>query len=251
MADSILITGLNGTVAPVVASGLRRKGHDVIGWDRSKVPESDFAASSEFMDDCQPQRIYHIGMGPPEWAALIAGWCRDNGSPFVFTSTASVFAGGAERPYTIDDQPDATDDYGRYKLDCERAILAANPHALIVRLGWQIGDAPGSNNMIDFFKKSAADGVLELSTNWFPACSFLEDTADALLELEARGERGVFHLDGNPGLSIFEIGKSLSELHANRWQVQAASEPRYYNLMRDDRVPVAPITRTLPQERAR
>lgn len=251
MADSILITGLNGTVAPVVAQALQRDGSKVVGWDRNKVPETDFASSAEFLDQCQPQKIYHIGLGPPEWAAVIASWCRDNDRPFLFTSTASVFAGCPERPYTIDDQPDATDDYGRYKYDCEQAVLTANPNALIVRLGWQIGDGPGSNNMVDYFETKAADGILELSTNWFPACSFLEDTADALLELESRGERGVFHLDGNPGLSIFEIGKRLSELHANRWQVQAASEPRYYNLMRDARVPVAPITRKLPQERAR
>lgn len=238
MADSILITGLNGTVAPVVAKTLQLAGHEIFGWDRSEVPETDLSASARFLGEIRPEKIYHIGMGPPEWAALIAGWCYENNRPFLFTSSVSVFSGNTNRPYTIGDQPDATDDYGRYKYDCELAILAANPDALIVRLGWQIGDRPGTNNMLDFFERSARDGILELSTNWFPACSFLEDTADALVELESRGAQGLFHLDGNPGLSLYDIGTRLSGIHANRWRVKAIGEPHYYNLMRDDRVPV-------------
>ncbi len=245
MADSILITGLNGTVAPVVAKALQREGHVTSGWDRSKVPETDLAGSVQFLEETQPNKVYHIGMGPPEWAALIAGWCYENDRPFLFTSTASVFSGNAGRPYTIDDQPDATDEYGRYKHECELAILEKNPDALIVRLGWQIGDRPGSNNMVDYFERSARDGVLELSTNWFPACSFLEDTADALLELDLRGVSGLFHLDANPGLNIHDIGTRLGELNASRLQIRATGEPRYYNLMRDDRVPVVPITTRL------
>ena len=242
MTDSVLITGFRGTVAPVVATALQRDGFEAVGWDRNIVPETDLAGSLRFLECSRPQRVYHFGMGPSEWAALIAGWCRENDRPFLFTSTASVFTGHSDRPYTIADEPDATDDYGRYKYSSESAIQDVNPNALIVRLGWQIGDRPGSNNMVDFFEHSAADGTLELSTNWFPACSFLEDTADALLALDSRGERGLFHLDGNPGLSIHEIGKRLSELHANRWRIRATTEPRFCNLMRDDRVPVSPIT---------
>ena len=150
MADSVLITGLSGTVAPVVASALERDAMEVVSWDRNAVPETNLDASVRFLETCRPAKVYHIGMGPPEWAALMAGWCADNDRPFLFTSTASVFAGDADRPYTTDDQPDATDDYGRYKAACEQAIVAANEDALIVRLGWQIGDGPGSNNMVDY-----------------------------------------------------------------------------------------------------
>ncbi len=245
MTESVLITGLNGTVAPVVARALRGEGYAAAGWDRSAVPETNLQRSAQFLEKQQPGRIYHLGMGPPDWAALMAEWCRKNNRPFLFTSSVSVFAGSSERPYTASDTPDATDEYGVYKHACERAIMQANPDALIARLGWQIGDQPGSNNMFDYFERSASAGILELSTNWYPACSFLEDTATALLELEFRGERGLFHLDGNPGLSIFDIGKRIAELHGNRWQVRASGEPEFSNLMRDDRITVAPITARL------
>ncbi len=189
---SLLITGFRGTVAPVVARAVQRDGFEAVGWNRGIVPETDLADSLEFLESCQPQKVYHIGLGPPDWAALIAEWCCENDRSFLFTSTASVFAGNSERPYTIADRPDATDEYGRYKYCCELGILDANP--------------------------------------------------DALLELESLGESGLFHLDGNPGLSIHEIGKRLGELHASGWRVRMTTEPHYCNLMRDDRVPVSPIT---------
>lgn len=31
-------------------------------------------------------------------------------------------------------------------------IRSVNPDARIVRLGWQIGREPGSNNMVDFYQ---------------------------------------------------------------------------------------------------
>ena len=210
--NTALVTGMNGTVAPIVAHALRREGHDVAGWDRNAVSETNPEASLRYLDECWPGIVFHIGMGPPEWAALMARWCHDNERRFVFTSTVSVFSGNSDKPYTVDDLPDATDEYGRYKLACEKAILAANDSALIVRLGWQIGNAPGSNNMVDFIEQNAVDGVIDLSRNFRPGCSFLVNTADALLDLASRDERGLFHLDGNPGLSLSEIGTRLSQI---------------------------------------
>ncbi len=249
MARRILVTGLNGTVAPFVASRLRSTGNEVVAWDRTSVPEHDLAASTAFLARTDPAGVFHIGMGPPEWAGLMAEWCRDHGRRFAFTSTASVFSSAKTGPLTIDDTPDAIDDYGSYKRACEEKIVLANPDALVVRLGWQIGDSAGSNNMLDYFEQHARDGNLTLSRQWFPACSFLDDTAVTLVDLENREATGLYHLDGNPGLSIFEIGCRLSRFHADRWQVNEAEQPRFNNLMRDDRVDVAPITARLPRLR--
>ena len=87
------------------------------------------------------------------------------------------------------------------------------------------------------------DGEVRASTRWFPACSFLGDTADALVELLERGASGVYHLDGNPGLSLYEIASALARLHGGRWPVVAVDEPAYDNRMVDERISVAPITR--------
>ena len=120
----------------------------------------------------------------------------------LHTGSVEVFSPQRQERIRVGEIPDGTTDYGRYKADCEARIQRCCPQSIIVRLGWQIGDAPGSNNMIDYFHRTAdAGGRIEVSRRWFPACSFLQDTADSLCGCFDRLKPGIYHLDGNPGLA--------------------------------------------------
>lgn len=238
-----LVTGLNGTVAPAVARRLRRAGYDVVGWDRAAVPPDDAAACARFVEATAPDWLLHVATGPADWAERIAAVCAERGVRLLFTGSVSVFAAAQRGPFAPDATPAPDDDYGRYKLDCERRIRAADPGALIARIGWQIGDAPGSNTMTDYLHRAAGpDGRLAASTRWVPACAFLDDTADALLALMERHPPGLYHLDGNPGLGLFEIARRLARLQGRPWRVEPADAPDRQNLMADGRVAVAPVT---------
>ncbi len=239
---TVLMTGLNGTVAPHIKKILATKGIDTLAWPRDVVSPDDQAACTEFMDRIYPDAIFHIGMGAESWAAQMAAWCKNKQKPFVFTSTVSVFAHTSMGPFTVEAEPDAQDDYGSYKRRCEEAIKAVNPEALVVRLGWQIGDGPGSNNMVDYFYKQAEGRKLSLSNQWYPGCSFLEDTAETLVELFLEGRQGLFHLNGNPGLNQYEIGLAINKLLGNPWDIEAVDAPAMNSLMRDPRVPVKSIS---------
>jgi len=242
----ILLTGMNGTVAPVVAERLRASGHETIAWDRSRVSPDDRDASRRFVEDVAPDWLVHAAMGAPTWAETLATASAGCGGRFLYISSASVFSASTVAPIRPDAVPDATDDYGRYKAECERLVLAANPAALVARIGWQIGRSPGKNTMSTYFADaSARDGVVRASTRWFPACSFLADTADAFADLMDRRVGGIFHVDGNPGLSIFEIATRLNALQSSPWTVVATDDFVFDNRMADDRVAVAPITSTL------
>lgn len=238
-----IITGMNGTVAPVVARRLRRTGTSVVAWDRAAVAVDDDRAIDRFLNEHRPDLFFHIATGPPEWAERIARRCTAGGIRLVYTGSVSVFGEAQVGPFGVEDMPEPSDDYGAYKLDCEQRVRAACPGAVIARLGWQIGDAPGSNNMLDFFAKSAdPDGTLRLSTRWIPACAFLKDTASALVQLASDASAaGVYHLEANPGLGLFAIGTMLSARHENRWNVVAVDQPVRCNLMRDERIEVSRI----------
>lgn len=239
----VLLTGMNGTVAPAIARRLQSAGHAVVRWDRSVVPIDDPAAIHAFIAGERPDWFLHVATGSPDWAEAVAHACAVQRIRFLLTSSVSVFSGTQAGPLVVGEVPDATDDYGRYKIECERRVCAANPDAMIVRLGWQIGDAPGSNNMIDYLHRVAtADGRIEASAAWFPACSFLDDTADAIADMMSRLPAGLYHLDGNPGLSMFEIASGLNRLHGGRWQITPTSTPVLRCCMHDDRVTVRPIT---------
>lgn len=241
-----ILTGMNGTVAPVVARRLWESGHTVVAWDRSEVSIEDPRACRAFLEEIAPDRFFHIATGSPVWAETVARLCAEMGVRFLFTSSVSVFSDRRQGPHGVDVEPDATDDYGRYKIECERGVRAANPEAVVARLAWQIGDARGSNNMLDhLWRMAEREGRVAASPRFHPSCAFLDDTAETLCALIERAEPDTYHLEGNPGLSFYEIASGLNRLHDAGWEVVESDAPVLDNRMADPRVAVAPITARL------
>jgi dTDP-4-dehydrorhamnose reductase len=233
----VLITGMNGTVAPVLAAELQKAHAEVTPWDRAAVAVDHFDSVREFILQTRPDACLHLAMGGPEWAEWMARVCKDERISFLYTSSVSVFANTQRGPFGTDVAPQPDDDYGRYKLDCEQRVRAAYPDALVARLGWQIGTAPGSNNMIDYLEKThRAEGAIRASRCWVPACSFLEDTAVVLAGLLRGQPGGLYHVDGNPGWSLYDIAVRLNTIHGSRWQVIPADEPDWDTRMTDHRI---------------
>lgn len=241
-----ILTGMNGTVAPALAKLLKSHGHSVVAWDRSVVPIERREQYESFILDHKPDWFFKIATGSPDWMAGTAEVCYQNNIKYLFTGSVSVFDGGKPGPFPLDKVPDATDDYGRYKAECERRVRAVNPDAIIARLSWQIGDAPGSNNMVDFLTKANKEkGMIEASTGWIPSCTFLVDTAEALYKLIREYPAGLYQLEGNPGWSFYEIVTALNKLHGNPWKVVKKEEPRKDIRMVDDQVPVGKLDKRL------
>ena len=245
--QKILITGMNGTVAPALAAGAPKNTVEIFSWDRAAVPPEDHERGTQFLSTLQPDGIIHCAMGPPDWADWLAKQSSAQRIRYLYVSSVSVFSNQCRGPFTIHSKPDAEDDYGRYKAECEHRVATENSDAIIARLGWQIGSAPGSNNMIDFFTtRQREEGVVHASQHWRPSCCFLEDTAQALWALyRDPTAKGIYQLEGNPGLSFYDIAKKLNRLHKNAWHINAIEEPDWDNRMEDTRIEVTPITKHL------
>lgn len=245
----IIVTGMNGTVAPVLAQHLRSQHHSVAAWDRHVVPPEDDRAVEDHVGSIRPHAIFHLATGSPGWAETLARSAAALDAVFIYTSSVSVFGPDQQGPFATDAEPNPMDDYGRYKLECERRVLAANPAAYVIRFGWQIGHAPGSNNMVDYLTRAQqTHGRVEASESWLPACSFLEDTAAGLAELLAsKPASGIYHFEGNPGLSFFEIASRLNRRYGDPWNLIRTASPS-----QDQRLAAAPtwvmaITDRLPE----
>jgi dTDP-4-dehydrorhamnose reductase len=245
----VILTGMGGTVAPVVAAELRRRGYTTVRWHKEEVSPTDEAACVRFIESESPDWIAHIATGPEEWCTTIARECARRGTGLIHTGSVSVYSGKQVGPFAVTDDPDPDDDYGRYKLRCEGLIFNACPEAIIARIGWQIGDAlpaPGGtykNHMVHFFARKAAEqeGRVEASDQWTPGSSFLDDTAAALADLMERREPGLYHVDGNPGLTFFEITRRLARLHDTGWNVVPSHDRAGSSRMVDPRVLVRSI----------
>ena len=83
------------------------------------------------------------------------------------------------------------------------------------------------------------------AVKYFPACAFLVDTAEALYQLMLKFPAGIYHLDGNPGLSFLEIVNHLNKLHGGNWPVVSTDVPVMNNRMLDDRIKVRTISELL------
>ncbi len=245
----VLITGMKGTVAPVLAEACRATGHEVVAWDRSRFPSEDPDAARAGMDDFRADAFCHLATGPAEWAGTLAGLAAERGMPFLFTSSVSVFSGLQQGPHAIEATPHPDDDYGRYKLDAEKRVLAANPDARIARIGWQIGeDLQGNQMLAHLAAQQQAQGRVDASRNWFQACSFLQDTAQGLLQLLELDEAGLYHLDSNPGLSFDRIAQALAARFCLPWTVAVREEPHLDNRLVDARLSMPSLRERLSLE---
>lgn len=255
-----LVTGARGTVGGALTRALAREGHQVVAWDRAQVRIDDYHVMERFVRDTAPDVIFHLAIASQptgrdreswlvnyEWSSELAWIARVLDVALVFTSTAMVFSDQAPGPFTRDSVPDAREGYGFEKRCAEERVRYQNPAARIVRLGWQIGDAPGSNNMIDFFDRNQAQhGRVRASTRWYPATSFLDDTAAALLQIPAM-PADLYMLDANTAWTFFDIARALSRRHGDRWNVEPTDDFVYDQRMHDPRIRMPSLAERLPE----
>ncbi len=254
-----IVTGASGTLGKVLVNTLAQQGYEAIPWDRSRVPIDDYTSMMAFVSGHRPDVLFHLAIASQstgrdneqwlvnyEWPSELAWICKELGIRLVYTSTAMVFSDHNKGPHTLDSVPDAAEGYGYVKRMSEERVFYQNPDAIIARLGWQIGKAPGSNNMIDFFDKNMKEqGQVSCSTRWLPACSFLEDTALALLSLVNK-EKGLYMIDANDHWNFFEIASALNALHGDIWNIVPNEDFIYDQRMIDDRVNIPLISTHLP-----
>ena len=249
----LLVTGLSGTLGPRLAERAVGQGWRLSGWDRRAVPADDGAAAHAELQRLRPDAIAHLAIGSVAWTGLLARHAHDRGIPLLFTSTAMVFDHDPDGPHDIAAPRNARDDYGRGKIACEDVVRATHPQATIARLGWQIDPRATGNNMLaELDRWQARDGRIAASARWTPACSFMDDTCVALLDLLVGGAGRTVHLDSNAVQACtFDQLVNALKIHCGRdWVVQSDRSDGAY--AHDQRlvgggVALPPLSARLPQ----
>lgn len=244
-ANKIILTGANGTIGREFKGFLQGQGVEVIPWNRQEVSVDDYQAMLSFVQEHQPNALYHLAQGSNHWIHELSWICRTQGVRFIYSSTVMVFHDHHCGPFKRDTPPNALSGYGFSKRQAEEICFRQNPDAVVVRLGWQIGEAPGSNNMVDHLDQHMRqNGEIEASSNWFPACSFIQDTVVALWNLrEAQG--GIYHLDANRDWSYFQIATALNVALGHPWSIVPAHNP-VWNQQLAESLPIPPLSERLP-----
>ena len=225
----ILVTGAAGMLGRDVDAAARHAGHEVSAFTRDELDICDPAAVRRAIGGVAPEAVVNcaawtdvdgaearrdaaravnvIGAGHIAAAAVeIGAWT-------IHVSTDYVFDGRKREPYVESDAVSPLGDYGRSKLDGERAIHAAAPDAhTIVRTAWLFG-AHGRCFPRTMLRLAAERDELTVVEDQVGCPTFTGHLASALVALAADPGRptGVLHVAGEGECSWRDFAQATLE----------------------------------------
>ena len=145
--------------------------------------------------EAAPERNFAANADLPEALARAAAAC---GAGMVHFTSTGCYGDWRQEPYTETDPLRPTTVHHRSKAAGEERVLRAHPGALVLRLGWVFGGAPGQRKNFVWARLREAAGRDELGCN--PAqrgCPTpAEDVAAQVLALTNSGIVGVLNCVG-------------------------------------------------------
>ena len=156
----------------------------------------------------QPALAYKLnGDVPGRLADAAKRW----GTPFVHISTDAVFD-GEKGNYKESDPTNPLSVYARTKLAGEQAVQDANPDAVIARVvffGWSLS---GRRSLSEFFFNHLGAGkVVKGYTDTFFSPLYVEDLAEALLEMLDAKLAGIYHVVSPESISKYGFGVRIAD----------------------------------------
>ncbi len=160
---------------------------------------------------------------PAELSRISAGL----GIPFVHVSTDYVFDGRKQTPYREDDSTSPLQSYGLSKLEGERAVLEANPAAVVARTSTLYGRRrrDGSNYIDAVLARARAAHALELVRPPVSSPTYAGDLAVALVALMDARATGVVHVVNGGACSRFDLAAEAIRIVGLEGQVQLDERP--------------------------
>jgi dTDP-4-dehydrorhamnose reductase len=234
----ILVTGASGLLGLNLALEASQQ-HEVFGSVNKNVIQttaftllqSDLTipgALEQILDECQPEWVINCAAlanldaceaNPAlaqqlnsEVPEKLANYVAKGGARLVHISTDAVFD-GKRGGYTEEDQPNPLSLYARTKLKGEKAVLTANPQAIVARVnlfGWSLS---GNRSLAEWFfnNLSAGNSIMGFTDVYFCPL-FVIDLAKFLLRLLERGSRGLYHVVSSECSSKYDFGVRLAQL---------------------------------------
>lgn len=231
----ILVTGADGMLGSSLCPVLKSAGHkvypsdinvsenqmlllNVCNFDEVKTlvkkirPEIILHLAAETdVDKCQTQKehAYKVNTLGTENIALV---CQSLDMSMVYISTASVFDGQKEEPYTEFDQPDPINTYARTKWEGEKVVQSLLRKYYIVRAGWMIGGYEKDKKFVaKIIKLLETKNEISVVTDKFGTPTFTDDLSRGIARLISTGRYGLYHIGNTGGCSRYDLAKKIAE----------------------------------------
>jgi dTDP-4-dehydrorhamnose reductase len=252
----VVITGAAGLVARHFALRLVHH-HEVLALRRADLDVTDRVAVARLIGDFQPNllingavtqvdqaeedpaRCWSVNAAAPE---ILAQAVEGAGAEMVHFGTQYVFSGEpvGRAPYTVADQPQPVNEYGRSKLAGEEAVQRSCARSYVIRTAWVYGS--GKNSFLCTVHDDLKAGkVVRAIDDIWSNTTYVADLIDRCLEILQRRVYGTYHVINQgvctyydfalaaanlAGLSREQID-GLIEITHERDMKRAAARPRY------------------------
>ena len=158
--------------------------------------------------ESEPEAAHAGNVEGPE---NLARACAERGIRFFHVSTDFVFDGASSQPYTPQDVTAPLGEYGRSKLEGERAVRAALPEALIVRTGW-VYSARGNNFVKTMLRLMAERDELSVVSDQVGTPTWAQGLARALWAAVSKPQlRGIYHWSDAGACSWYDFAVAIGE----------------------------------------
>jgi len=237
MNEMTVVTGADGLLGANLLLVAHRLGYEVAGITHRRILSipgvagfqvdlTDRDATHDVITTLAPKAIIHCA------AATNVDWCEDHPqeakkinseasaslaamacqlkAQFIYISTDSVFD-GKRSCYGEDDEPTPVNCYAQSKLLGEKAVLHANPSALIARVNIYGWNAQKKQSLAEWFldRLRAGEEVLGFTDVFFTPI-LVNDLSEKILAMLKQNLSGIYHVTGSEKVSKYEFARRVA-----------------------------------------
>jgi len=140
--------------------------------------------------------------------------CRQLSIPLVYVSTAGVFDGTKDSPYTEFDRPNPINVYGASKLEGEHIVRDTVSEHYIVRAGWMVGGGERDKKFVSKVIKQLETGKKKIYavTDRRGSPTYAPSFSTVLERLLGSGLFGTYHLTCKGQATRYEVAARMLEI---------------------------------------
>ncbi|MGH7887273.1 MAG: SDR family oxidoreductase, partial [Candidatus Binatia bacterium] len=215
----VLITGAAGLVGSHLARRLADE-HELAALKRGDLDITDRNAVRRCVTDAKPALIVNCAViqvdeseqNPAKaqavnvnGAGFLAEAAENVGAEIVHFSTQYAFEGEpvGRAPYTIQDEPQPVNNYGRTKVAGEEAVRAASVRSYIIRTSWVYGSGKNSFLCVVHNDLRAGKKVRAIDDIW-SSTTYVNDLIERVMAIRARGRYGTYHVVNEGACSYYK-----------------------------------------------
>lgn len=156
----------------------------------------------------EPQKAFLINS---EAVSYLAQAARETGAMLMHISTDYVFDGYASTPYREDDPASPLSEYGRSKLEGEKAVLASGCRYMIFRTAWLFSPY-GKNFVRTIMMKADAQSSISVVSDQIGTPTYASDLVEAIFHIVDEGmldKEGIYNFTNEGVCSWYDFAKEI------------------------------------------